>query len=324
MITNRQIIKLSVRALWGVFIFIITLFSALVLLFKITNKSNGQIISSGKMRKFLLHVPKIYDPSTPTSLVISLHGFAEWPAHQMEISGWNDLADRHGFIVVYPCGTGFPLRWRVWGETGSAHDPDLDVAFISDLIDVLIKEYNIDPARIFVNGLSNGGGMSFLLSCRLAERIAAIGTVAGAILVPWDDCNPSRSVPLIAFHGTGDPIVPYLGGPSRSFELPFPAVPDWIAEYARRAGCNSDPVLLPTIGEVSGIKYSNSEQKVDVFFYTVEGGGHSWPGGGSMPKFIVGHTTRDIDATQTMWEFFQKHPKLTPGGNRPIVRQMSN
>lgn len=288
------------------------------------NKSNGQIISSGKLRKFLLHVPKTYDPSTSTSLVISLHGFAEWPAHQMEISGWNDLADRHGFIVVYPCGTGFPLRWRVHGQTGSANDPALDVAFISDLIDVLEKEYNIDPARIFVNGLSNGGGMSFLLSCRLAERIAAIGTVAGAILLPWDDCKPSRSVPMIAFHGTGDPIVPYLGGPSRSFELLFSAVPDWIAEYARRAGCNSDPVLLPTIGEVSGIKYSNSEQTVDVFFYTVEGGGHSWPGGGSMPKFIVGHTTRDIDATQTMWEFFQKHPKLTPGGNRPIVRQMSN
>ncbi len=316
--------KILVRTLSGLLIFLVSITSALVLLFLRLNKTNGEIISSGRSRKFLLYVPKTYDPQIPTSLVISLHGFAEWPAHQMEISGWNDLADQKGFIVVYPSGTGFPLRWRVRGAAGSAHDPALDVAFISDLIDTLENEYNIDPARIFANGLSNGGGMSFLLSCRLAERIAAIGTVAGAILLPWDDCRPSRPVPLIAFHGTGDPIVPYLGGPSRSFELPFPAVPNWIAEYARRGGCDADPVLLPTAGEVSGIQYSNIGQNMDVVFYTIEGGGHSWPGGGSMPKFIVGRTTRDIDATKIIWEFFQNHPIRNPRGNGPIVRQTSN
>jgi len=168
----------------------------------------------------------------------------------------------------------------------------------------LENEYNIDPARIFANGLSNGGGMSFLLSCRLSERIAAIATVSGAYLLPWEDCHPARPVPLIAFHGTSDPIVPYQGGPSHAFDLPFPAIPEWIETYARRSGCVGEPTRLPASGEVSGIQYSNSTQNMDVTFYTVEGGGHSWPGGGYMPKFIVGHITQDIDGTQTIWDFF--------------------
>ena len=231
----------------------------------------------------------------------------------MSISHWNELADEHGFIVVYPAGTGFPLRWRIRGDAGTANDPAPDVTFISDLIDKLESEYNIDPMRIYANGLSNGGGMSFNLSCRLAERIAAIGTVAGSFLLPWEDCQPSRPLPLIAFHGTSDPIVPYSGGPSRSFELPFPAIPDWIEMYARRAGCTGEAQDLPARGEVSGKKYTSPEQNMDVVLYTIQGGGHSWPGGGSMPEFIVGHTTYDIEATQKIWEFFMDHPLHNPG-----------
>ena len=217
--------KYILRIVTGLGILASALSVTLVLVFRFLNRTNGKILSSGELRKYLLYVPKSYDPTTPTPLIISLHGFAEWPAHQMQISHWNDLADRHGFIVVYPCGTGFPLRWRIRGDAGTPQDPALDVTFIADLIDKLQSDYNIDPARIFANGLSNGGGMSFLLSCRLAARIAAIGTVSGAFLLPWDDCKPSRPVPLIAFHGTSDPIVPYSGGPSRSFELPFPSIP---------------------------------------------------------------------------------------------------
>jgi polyhydroxybutyrate depolymerase len=296
----------------SVLVFILSsLLITLVVVFQFINKTNGKIRTSGKFRKYLLYVPKTYNPSLPTPLVISLHGFAEWPAHQMQISRWNDLADREGFIVVYPGGTGFPMRWRIRGDAGTPHGPDQEVTFISDLIDRLEGEYHIDPTRIFANGLSNGGGMSFLLSCRLARRIAAIGTVSGAFLLPWEECSPSRPVPLIAFHGTGDPIVPYLGGPSHSFDLTFPSIPDWIVTYARRSGCNGDPCELPATGEVSGIQYNNSEQNLEVAFYTIKGGGHSWPGGGFMPKFIVGNISQDIDATQTIWCFFQKHPLPT-------------
>lgn len=274
----------------------------------LSNHTNGSIVSSGQKRSYLLYVPKTYDPATPTPLVISIHGYGEWPAHQMQISHWNDLAEQYGFIVVYPSGTQFPLRWRTRGEPGSDTDPMLDVTFISDLIEKLESEYNVDTARIYANGLSNGGGLSFVLSCKLSERIAAIGTVSGAYMLPWSECHPSRPMPTIVFHGTADPIVPYQGGPSRAFDLPFPSIPEWIDALAQHNGCTGAPLEIPASGEVSGIQYRNCTLNADVIFYTIADGGHSWPGGEPMPEFIVGHTTQDIDATRVMWDFFQQHP----------------
>lgn len=275
-------------------------------IFSWVDKANGRLESSEVVRKYLLYVPESYNPSTPTPLVISLHGFAEWPAHQMELSGWNTLAEENGFIVVYPSGSGFPKRWRI-SETGTPSDPTIDVQLISDLIDQLKQEYNIDLWRVYANGLSNGGGMSFLLACELSEQIAAIGSVSGAYLFSLEDCHPSRPVPLIAFHGTADQIVPYYGGPSSSFDHPFPLVPEWIEAWAERNGCSLTPNELLGQGEVSGIRYTHCQQKAEVIFYTVDGGGHSWPGREPLPKWIVGHTTQDIDATRVMWEFFRQY-----------------
>ena len=293
-----------------VFLGIIGLGIALVLIaaigFQLANHTNGTLMSSGEQREYLLYVPERYDPAAPTPLVISIHGYAEWPAHQMQVSRWNDLADEHGFIVVYPSGTNFPLRWRTQGAPGSATDPMLEVTFIADLIDELGRTYNIDPNRIYANGLSNGGGMAFVLSCQLSERIAAVGFVSGAYLYPWEKCNPSRLVPKIVFHGTADPIVPFQGGPSRAFHQPFPAIPKWIDALANHNQCSTTSLELPASGEVSGVQFTNCD--ADVVFYTVAGGGHAWPGGEELPERIVGHTTQDIDATGVMWDFFQKHP----------------
>jgi polyhydroxybutyrate depolymerase len=177
---------------------LITLILLVAAAFWLANDTNGTLVSSGEERSYLLYVPENYDPSAPTPLVISIHGFAEWPAHQMEISHWNSLADQYGFIVVYPSGTRFPLRWRTQGTPGSKIDPMLDVTFISDLIDQLAAEYNIDPTRIYANGLSNGGGMSFVLSCKL---LAHCRHSIGLRCVPFaqDECSPSRPVPVIVF-----------------------------------------------------------------------------------------------------------------------------
>jgi polyhydroxybutyrate depolymerase len=270
--------------------------------FRLLNRTNGKLVSAGETRRYLLYVPESYDPAVPTPLVITIHGFAQWPANQAAVSRWNRLADEYGFIVVYPAGTRFPLRWRTWDGSEAAKD----VAFISDLIDKLSSQYNIDPARIYANGISNGGGMTFLLSCKLSERIAAFGSVAGAYNYPWDACNPSRPVPVIIFHGTADPIVPYQGGPSGPSGFTFPSIPEWVATLAQRNGCDEASQALPASGDVSGIRYTNCA--ADVVFYTIAGGGHSWPGGGYLPKIIVGNTTQDIDASRTMWDFFQQHP----------------
>src|SRR5258708_761875 len=172
--------------------------------FRVANGPNGSFMSSGRTREYLLYVPRSYDRSKPTALVISLHGAGLWGAAQKETSQWNRVADEHGFIVVYPSGEA-GAGPRVWHEGGGGEaGPSRDVRFISELIDTLEARYNIDPGMIYANGLSNGGGMSFALSCALSDRIAAVGMVGAALLVPFSWCTDQRPVPIIAFHGTTD------------------------------------------------------------------------------------------------------------------------
>lgn len=280
---------------------------AVAILFNLVNETNGELVSSDRVRKYLLYVPESYDPATPTPLIISMHGFIEWPAHQEQISGWNEVADEYGFIVVYPAGTGFPLRWRTFPGAGDIDGAQEDVQFISELIDKLAQDYNLDLSRVYANGLSNGGGMSYLLACELSERITAIGGVAGAYTLPGERCELSRPMPVIAFHGTDDRIVPYDGGGPSRYGAGFPAIPDWAQVWASRNGCDDTPVDLSPSGEVSGIKYTGCDQGADVILYTVHGGGHTWPGGEPLPEFIAGRTTQDIDASRVMWEFFRQY-----------------
>jgi len=275
----------------------------------ISNRTNGHLVSSGEKRSYLLYVPRSLDSSTPVPLVLVFHGFAQWPANQARVSQWNSLADEEGFIVVYPSGTGFPKRWRGAGINVEGMDPLIDVKFVSDLIDKLEGQFNIDAARIYATGLSNGGGMSFLVSCTLSDRIAAIGGVAGAYLYPMPQCDRSRPVAMMLVHGDADPIVPYLGGPSHSFTIPFPSIPVWAKEYAAFNSCKTSPEPISGLEEdVTGIHYSGCDQQADVDFYTILGGGHSWPGGKPLPKWIVGKTSQSFDTTRVMWDFFVAHP----------------
>lgn len=258
----------------------------------------------GESRRYLLYVPASYDASRAVPLVISIHGHSGWPANQEQVSGWDDLADQYGFIVAYPMGTGMPLHWRASGTADSYKDVD----FISSLMDQVEADYKIDPSRVYVNGHSNGGGMTFMLTCALSQRIAAAGSVAGAYLYPWSQCQNDRPVPLIVFHGTADPIVPYTGGPSKSFDLPFPDVVTWVGEYAAHNGCTVQSALPTTTAEVSAVRYSGCKQNAEVDFYTIQGSGHGWPGSGSiLPAFIVGKTSDAVDATAVMWNFFNTY-----------------
>ena len=303
-------IKWLVRLTLGV----VGMLTALVTLtagrYLLANRTNGSLVSSGVPRTYLLHVPASYDPSTPTPLVIALHGFIQWPANLMEMSRWNDLADEQGFIVVYPSGTGLPIRWQAGPDSAGDGGVPVDVRFISDLIDALAREYNVDPTRVYANGLSNGGGMTFALSCELSERIAAVGMVAGAYFYPWERCNPSRLVPAVVFHGTDDPIVPFQGRPAGRWGAPLPSIPEWVERLAHRNGCDASPEKLATRGAVSGVRYTGCA--ADLVFYTVDGGGHTWPGAKGGMERLVAHTTQDLDATRVMWDFFVQHP-LTNG-----------
>ena len=269
-------------------------------------RTNGRLVSSGVERHYILYVPARYDPAKPTPLVISMHGAVNFPAFQMRSSGWNRLADEQGFIVAYPAGEGVTLStWRMRGARTPKRMPD--VVFIAEMIDRLRASYNIDPARIYANGLSNGGGMSFALSCTLSERIAAVGLVASAQTLPWSWCTETKPVPMIAFHGDRDRFTPYDGGKVWLAPDPFPSIPQWTLNWARRNRCTTHATSAAA-PSVSKLEYSECADDASVVLYTIRNGGHTWPGGLRFPEWILGETSYDIDATRVMWKFFQDHP----------------
>src|SRR6266516_1622352 len=297
--------KRAIGAVLALFSMPVLLVLALAVSFRVTNRPSGSFISSGRKREFVLYVPRSYDPAKPTALVISLHGAGLWGAAQRETSQWDRVADEHGFIVVYPSGEGGGGP-RVWHEGGGA-EPSRDVRFISELIDTLEARYNIDPRMIYANGLSNGGGMSFVLSCTLSDRIAAVGLVAAAHLLPGEGCTDQRPVPMIAFHGTADAGAPYKGGFSWVAPQRFQGVRAFTASWARRNRCGTNPVDSVIATDVTRLEYTKCADDAAVVLYTVRGGGHTWPGGKPLPEWFVGRTSNSIDASSLMWAFFRAH-----------------
>ena len=273
----------------------------------------------GLTRIYRVFVPSGYDGSTPVPLVMTLHGAAGWAAQQEGYSEWNAIAERETFITVHPQGalpTGPGFRWnagepmrsegRLFESIFATPDelPD-DAAFLTDLLARVQTELCIDPARIYVNGLSNGGGMTHHMACVLADQIAAVGTVAGAYTAIPGGCVPARSIPVITFHGKRDNIVAYEG----SDQINLEPVGAWAAAWAERNGCDETPETVEgTTGAVTGIRYVNCDDDAEIVFYTIADAGHTWPGAEPLIPFILGAASQDIDASETMWAFFAAHP----------------
>ncbi len=263
------------------------------------------LTSSGEERSYQLYVPKSYNPKTPAPLVITLHGYSSKPSDMVYSSRWNSLADKEGLIAVYPLAHGSPTYWRTTGTSYPTESAEMDVQFISDIISDVESKYNIDAARIYINGMSNGGGMTIVLACHLADRLAAVGSVAGAYSYPQDLCSPSRPIPVILFHGTADPAIPYDGG--TSYGTIYPSVPQFARNWAATNKCLENE-STPQAGEISSVSYTHCAQNADVVLYTIIGGGHTWPGDTPAATPTWGYTTEQIDATQLMWQFFEQHP----------------
>jgi polyhydroxybutyrate depolymerase len=256
--------------------------------------------SGGLLRSVAVHVPPSYDPTIGMPLVLDIHGFTSDAVQEQLLSGMPAKADAEGFVTMQPFGLGVPRSFNAGVCCGVAAATHVDdVAFISKLIDKASEELCIDPARIYVTGMSNGGFLSHRLGCELSERIAAIAPVAGTLGI--SSCQPSRPMPVMAFNGTADSLVPYEGSPS----LGFMSVPDAFAGWAARDGCVGSPVVTFAQGDASCQTYDDCDGGAEVTLCTIDGGGHTWPGGIAIPPF--GKTSGDISATDAMWAFFQAH-----------------
>jgi polyhydroxybutyrate depolymerase len=262
--------------------------------------SDEKLTFGGLQRHYLLYIPDTYDPLQATPLVFSIHGFASNPEQQREFSNWDAIADKEPLIVVYPQGTGFPSRWNAGNSSFIGKLTVDDVGFLRQIVATISESVCIDPTRIYTSGLSNGGGMSNRLACESSDMIAAMGGVAGAYSAT--DCYPKFPVSVIAFHGTSDPIVDYHGNTDQN----VPDIQVWAAAWAERDHCAMKPESIAATGDASGIRYRGCINNAEVVLYTIDGGGHTWPGS-SLKLDFLGKTSMDIDATAVMWEFFKQH-----------------
>jgi polyhydroxybutyrate depolymerase len=260
--------------------------------------STVTLTSSGIARVFLLHVPASYDASKGAMLVFNFHGFTSDALQEQLLTNMNASSDAHGYVAVYPYG--IAQSWNAGACCGTATATNVDdIQFIRDMLGSLQTDFCIDPKRIYATGMSNGGFMSHRIGCEMSDTFAAIAPVAGVIGMP--SCTPTRPVPVIHFHGTADPLVPYTGSAS----LGFMSVPDSIAEWRTNDGCSSASSTIYSKGDATCVAWSACNAGSEVVLCTIDQGGHTWPGGLPIP---FGKTSTDISATDTMIDFFQAHP----------------
>ena len=274
--------------------------------------STSVLNSGGNDYTFQYTVPSSYDGS-PLPVVLDFHGIGSNGAQQAVFSGWASAAELQGFVSVQPTGLSANgddrASWELPQFDTSERD---DIAFVVDLIDVISSQVCVDPARIYSTGMSNGGLFTSTVVCELSERIAAAVSVAG--VTHHESCSPTRAVPYLAFHGTADTVVPFNGGGESTLDgadlsgdFFEQVIPDEFAEFADSTGCTSstDTSITP---EVTLTSYTGCRDGAPLGFYTIEGGGHTWPGSPiSAAIESLGFTNTDISATEIAWEFFSQH-----------------
>jgi polyhydroxybutyrate depolymerase len=229
----------------------------------------------------------------------------------MKSTRFNALAGEKGFLAAYPNGTGFGdnalLTWNAGGCCKYAMDNNIDdVGFMRALIADISSKYSVDPVRVYVAGFSNGAMMAYRLACEAPDLFAAAAPVAGILYL--DACEPSRPMPLVIFHGTKDENVPYFGGVGKKAIVKDerPPISHTVNLFAEMFHCK--PVEQKNINEKVRLDtHKDCGAGSEVLLYTINGGGHAWPGGTRVIS-LEDAPSDDIDASRMIWDFFEKHP----------------
>jgi polyhydroxybutyrate depolymerase len=264
---------------------------------------------NGVERSFRLFVPTGYRHASPAPLLLVFHGAGGRGVGMAAHTGFSRLGEREGVVVVYP--DGLDRRWNDGRGYAATHD---DVGFVRALLDSLHRELSLDPRRVYATGISNGAMFSYRLACDLPGVFAAVAPVAGAMPVDLATrCGGVPPVAVVAFRGTADPLVPYGGGVERRRGRLLSAERS-AAFWATNAGCTAPPATTAEPDRVTdGTRvrhtvYGGCQGERAVELYTIEGGGHTWPGGPPAGR-AVGRVTRELDATTVIWSFFARHAR---------------
>lgn len=253
------------------------------------------ITSGGLERHFLVHLPAKFSSEQSYPLILGFAGKGGTAQNAEAASQFDSLP----VISVYPqalIGKDGVLAWQ-----GAPYSPDTDdVAFIRDILDRLEGQLCIQKPRIYSAGLSNGGGMSWVLSCKLSDRIAAFAMFAGAFYYPEANCKPPRAAAILNVHGDADPMVPYGG----SFLRQLPDIESWVAERARSNRCKSPPNVIRTTATTTVTTWADCEDNATVRNVRLHGVGHVWP----ETLDLTAKPAGSDNSAKSLLDFFLAHP----------------
>ena len=283
-----------------------------------TNSTRQQqtLLHDGIERSYVAYVPQsVTQRGGLAPLVLVLHGGGGNADNAEKMTGFTDEAEKEGFIVVYPEGTGrFSgklLTWNAGHCCGYAMKNRVDdVGFISALIDKLIKDYPVDPRRVYATGMSNGGMMTHRLGIELSNQIAAIAPVVATLF--GDEAKPHYPVSALMINGMLDKHVPYQGGPPGGrFSDAWDGTPTKPAReqatfWAHADGCMNPPEQTDNSAFVL-TRYRCPAGR-DVEMYLINDNGHAWPGGKQGSRMGDKPSTA-LNGTDVIWEFFKAHTK---------------
>ena len=260
----------------------------------------------GVPRSYLLRLPSAPAPDRALPLLLVFHGAGGDAASMERHTALTRAATARGYAVVYPEGVN-----HRWNDGRGVVTTD-DLGFIRTLLDSLRTALPVDTQRVYATGISNGAGMSFRLACELPGVFAAIAPVAGALAASLEDrCAAAAPVSVMMFQGTRDPLMPYDGGVLTMRRGLVLAVPRTAALFARLDGCTEAAVVTAepdTVTDGTRVRrsaYPGCRGDREVVLFTIEGGGHTWPGGPPVGR-SVGRVSRDLDATRSMLDFFDR------------------
>ena len=258
-----------------------------------------ELENQGQRRTYYLHTPLLSRTNRPSPLVIALHESAGKGKIMADHTGLNRLADRSNFIVAYP--DALNGKWNVSGRS-----LENNVTFIHDLITELKSKATIDPQRIYIVGLSNGGILAQKLACENPDGIAAVATVAASLPIPFkDSCQSHTPVSIMMINGTADDIVPWEGGSPPMVHigrgLSIPPIADVIDFWQQHNHCKAAPTIKSREDDrVEESNYVTCEARSEVSLVALKGAGHIWSGGNY-------GTSEYLDAGEAAWVFFQRH-----------------
>jgi polyhydroxybutyrate depolymerase len=285
-----------------------------------TYKVDIDFQTGGFQRNVHLHLPPAYDGTRPLPLVIVIHGAFSTAKKIEKRSGFSQLADREGFMVMYPNGIGIAgllQHWNAGHCCGKAAEDRIDdIGYLNASIDAASDRLAIDPERIYMVGYSNGGMLTYRFCAESGNRLAGAAVFAGAIgsrlgQAPpmWTLPEAAPPVPMLIMHGLRDTHVPFDGGslkpsdPPRHYDSVDDAVAYWIGQNECRRDAESFKVINPWVRLQ---RWEACASRRPVHLYTIGNWAHAWPGGAEIAGLHGAHPMKGFDAAKLIWTFFQR------------------